>query len=189
MVLPELGSTPPERYQAPCALTRKGAERLVPEKADAKLAQWRAAPRAETKILAERGRQDAKRGEQNHDAGTWALILLEEIGEWAAAELGLRFAGGPGALEGEKVVDEIVQIAAVAKAMVEHRERMKENPGLEDILRPEENVLLVAKFLTKDHRAILLKEIEALRRKSRGVSRMAFATLLDLLELLPEARR
>ena len=85
-----------------------------------------AAEKSISKILVERGRQDAKWGEQNHDAETWALILLEEIGEWAKAELELKFTGGPGASEMEKAVEgEAVQVAAVAMAMVECQERKK----------------------------------------------------------------
>ena len=66
-------------------------------------------------IQVERQRQDDKWGEQNHDAGTWALILLEEIGEWARAELETRF-GGPDA---GKQHHEAVHMAAVAQAIVE----------------------------------------------------------------------
>lgn len=35
-------------------------------------------------VEAERVRQDAKWGEQNHGRISWAMILAEEIGEWAA---------------------------------------------------------------------------------------------------------
>ena len=66
-------------------------------------------------VLAERKNQDATWGEQNHDAGIWALILLEEVGEWARAELHARF-GGPDAGTARA---EIVQVAAVAVAMQE----------------------------------------------------------------------
>ena len=70
-------------------------------------------------IVEERGRQDAKFGEQNHDAGTWALILLEEIGEWAKEELDRRFKG----LTRDNRRVELVQVAAVAMAMVEAMDR------------------------------------------------------------------
>ena len=66
-------------------------------------------------ILSERGRQDEKWGEQDHDAGTWALILLEEIGEWAKAELHRKF-GGP---DKDNAKVEMVQSSAVAMAIVE----------------------------------------------------------------------
>jgi hypothetical protein len=76
-------------------------------------------------VIRERQRQDAKWGEQNHDAGTWALILLEEIGEWAKAELHARF-GGPDA--GNEHT-EAVHMTAVALAVIECMNR-KANTGL-----------------------------------------------------------
>jgi hypothetical protein len=71
--------------------------------------------KASNEIDKERGQQDLKWGVQNHDAGTWALILLEEIGEWAKAELERRFG------EGSEVdcKTEAVQMSAVSKAIVE----------------------------------------------------------------------
>ena len=74
---------------------------------------------AERDIRAERKRQDAIWGEQNHDAGIWALILLEEIGEWAQAELESIF-GGPNA---GKQREEAVQMAAVAQSIIECMDR------------------------------------------------------------------
>ena len=78
-----------------------------------------AAGAAIASVIAERDRQDAKWGEQNHDAGRWALILLEELGEWAKAELDAR----PN--ESHK---EAVHVTAVALAIVEcmNRKRMRE---------------------------------------------------------------
>jgi hypothetical protein len=70
-------------------------------------------------VLGERARQNAKWGEQNHDPGTWALILLEEIGEWAKAELETRF-GGPEAGNQHK---EAVHMTAVALQIVEAMNR------------------------------------------------------------------
>ena len=66
-------------------------------------------------VIQERGRQDGKWGEQNHDAGIWALVLLEEIGEWAKAELHARF-GGP---EAGNRHTEAVHMTAVALAVIE----------------------------------------------------------------------
>lgn len=68
-----------------------------------------------TEVILERNRQDKKWGVQNHDAGTWALILLEELGEWAKAELERRFGDGPA----EDCRTEMVQTTAVAMAIVE----------------------------------------------------------------------
>ncbi|MFA4944913.1 MAG: hypothetical protein WC789_09465 [Lentisphaeria bacterium] len=68
-------------------------------------------------LRAERERQDAKWGEQNHHPFTWLVILLEEVGEAAKA-----------ALKGRPVEyhKETVQAAAVAIAALESLER---NPG------------------------------------------------------------
>lgn len=67
------------------------------------------------RVIRQRAKQDEKWGEQNHDAGTWALILIEEIGEWAEANLHAQF-GGPAAA---KRLTEAVHVAAVALAVVE----------------------------------------------------------------------
>lgn len=70
-------------------------------------------------VAKERERQDAKWGEQNHDAGTWALIIIEELGEWAKAELHKRF-GGP---EAENARVEMVHTMAVWLAVIECMDR------------------------------------------------------------------
>lgn len=67
----------------------------------------------------ERRMQDKKWGEQNHDPFTWIAILQEEIGEYCQEALHLRFGGHKGA----KLKLECIQVAAVAKAMVECLER------------------------------------------------------------------
>ena len=73
-------------------------------------------------VLAERARQDAKWGEQNHDPFTYLAILTEEVGEFSQEALTVRF--------GAKDIDaigrmrtEAVQVAAVALAMVECLDR------------------------------------------------------------------
>jgi len=76
---------------------------------------YQAAEAAINDVIRERGRQDGKWGEQNHDAGTWALVLLEEIGEWAKAELHSKF-GGP---EANNRHTEAVHMTAVALAVIE----------------------------------------------------------------------
>ena len=65
-------------------------------------------------VFRERERQDEKWGEQNHDIYKWLAILGEEVGEANQA-----------ALEGQtnKLIDELVQIGAVAVAMIESIER------------------------------------------------------------------
>lgn len=77
-------------------------------------------------VYAERLRQDAKWGEQNHDPFVWMSILLEECGEAAKAGLELRFsppadfdqAAGLKALR-----NELVQVAAVAVSAIEALDR------------------------------------------------------------------
>lgn len=61
-------------------------------------------------VLAERRRQHARWGEQNHPPGKWSLILAEELGEAAKA-----------AVEGEwgAYRTEMVQAVAVAVQMLE----------------------------------------------------------------------
>ena len=72
-------------------------------------------------VLAERGRQDAKWGEQDHDPFTYLTVLIEEVGEFAQAALHARF-GGKAA---EKLREEAVHSAAVALAIVECIDRGK----------------------------------------------------------------
>jgi len=74
-------------------------------------------------VITERRHQDEKWGEQNHDDGTWSLILAEEVGEASKAALGIRFTGDTtGRLEVE-----LIQAAAVAVAWLESiRRRGKE---------------------------------------------------------------
>jgi NTP pyrophosphatase (non-canonical NTP hydrolase) len=68
-------------------------------------------------IRQERARQKARWGVQAHDLMTWNAILTEEMGEFSRAVLHERF-GGPAADDLEK---ELVQIAAVAVAILEYR--------------------------------------------------------------------
>ncbi len=67
----------------------------------------------------ERDRQDAKRGkDHDHDPLTWSAILTEEVGEVAQAALKLRWEGG----NINRIRDELIQVAAVALAAVQHFE-------------------------------------------------------------------
>ena len=59
-------------------------------------------------LAAERERQEEKWGYQQHDDGVWMLILTEEVGE-----------AGKAALEDGDLVNELVQVAAVAQAWAE----------------------------------------------------------------------
>jgi NTP pyrophosphatase (non-canonical NTP hydrolase) len=72
-------------------------------------------------IFDERERQDEKWGEQNHSIMTWLAILSEEVGEAAQAALHIHFPGGY--LTGDNLRDELIQVAAVACAMVESLDR------------------------------------------------------------------
>jgi NTP pyrophosphatase (non-canonical NTP hydrolase) len=75
-----------------------------------------------SEIRAEREQQDAKWGEQNHQPADWATILVEEVGEVAKAALEWKFAGRSLRL----YRDELVQVAAVAVAMIECYDRQVE---------------------------------------------------------------
>lgn len=65
-------------------------------------------------VRAERERQDAKWGQQNHEALYWLGILMEEVGEAAKA-----------CIEGDfsEYAVEMVQVAAVAAGAIESFQR------------------------------------------------------------------
>ena len=65
-------------------------------------------------ILSERNKQDVKWGEQNHNIYKWLAILGEEVGEVNKAALENKY---------DEVIDELIQIGAVAVAMIESLER------------------------------------------------------------------
>ena len=67
-------------------------------------------------ILAERDKQDAKWGEQNHEIFKWLAILGEEVGEVNKAALENNY---------DEIISELIQIGAVAVAMIESLERNK----------------------------------------------------------------
>ena len=79
-------------------------------------------------ISAERTRQDAKWGEQNHDDATWHLILAEEFGEISGDICKMVFDAKNGddidKLQ-ENLDKELIQAAAVIVAWVEARKRRK----------------------------------------------------------------
>ena len=66
-------------------------------------------------VARERMRQDKKWGQQDHDDEVWIAILTEEVGEAARCVLHDRFGGKD---EG-RIVEELVQVAAVAQAWIE----------------------------------------------------------------------
>ena len=76
-------------------------------------------------IGAERERQNATWGEQNHDAYTWLAILGEEFGELSQAILHDTFGGkAAGSMR-----NELVQLVAVGVQWLECIERMPAREG------------------------------------------------------------
>lgn len=73
------------------------------------------------RAAAERRKQDAKRGVQDHSPYTWAVILMEEVGECAEAMLAASFAKDQQAAEKHlaRLELELTQVAAVALAAQE----------------------------------------------------------------------
>lgn len=90
-------------------------------------------------VLDERGRQNAKWGEQNHGPEVWLAILTEEVGELAQTILQHRYphADDPTAApdtDTSHVIPELrreaVQVAAVGLAFIEYLDR--ESGGCDD---------------------------------------------------------
>lgn len=82
-------------------------------------------PHAISRIEQERARQDEKWGIQNHEPEVWLAILTEEVGEVAQEMLARRFVNP---MKGNTLlVNELVQVAAVAVAMIEHIWRESES--------------------------------------------------------------
>jgi NTP pyrophosphatase (non-canonical NTP hydrolase) len=79
----------------------------------------------------ERKRQDAKWGQQNHSPIEWIAILTEEVGEAAKEAVEMHFAKDfpthyPDDVErAERYHAELIQVAAVAVAMIESLDRNK----------------------------------------------------------------
>lgn len=74
-------------------------------------------------VKSERDRQDIKWGVQRHQWCEWSTILGEEYGEVAKACLELRFNYPKASLQ--KIEEELVQTAAVCKAIWEHIQEVK----------------------------------------------------------------
>jgi len=100
-----------------------GIRRLIGKCIDDGVAATPADPHAEEAralIGAERGRQDAKWGQQNHDPQAWMAILGEEFGELCQAANDLRWPKSEmDADPFRHALVEAVQTAAVAQAVVE----------------------------------------------------------------------
>ncbi|CAM4156265.1 hypothetical protein [Deinococcus marmoris] len=86
-------------------------------------------------VLAERQRQDAKWGQQDHDPSTWLMVLAEEVGEANQAVFETLFPTydkraaqhGPRTLAEYR--QELIQVAAVAVAAIESLDRQDQLPG------------------------------------------------------------
>jgi len=76
-------------------------------------------------IFEERKRQDDKWGEQNHHPYKWLSILMEEVGEASKAVLECDFKGSSRDYTLNSYRMELVQVAAVAVAMIECLDRNK----------------------------------------------------------------
>lgn len=88
----------------------------------------------EIEIRAERARQEMKFGPQNHDPFKYLAILGEEVGEanqaaieaydWKSKNWKIPYDGdGKASQELHHLREELIQVAAVAKAMIECLER------------------------------------------------------------------
>lgn len=75
------------------------------------------------KVLAERNRQDAKWGEQNHAAPVWGMIIGEEYGEMCQAINEFGFSPTPETEE--QICTEAIHTMASCMAMLECMERNK----------------------------------------------------------------
>ena len=74
-------------------------------------------------IQKERERQDDKWGIQRHDWNTWSTILTEECSEVAKACLEIGFKNNTL----DELEEELIQVAAVSKAIYEHIQEIKNN--------------------------------------------------------------
>lgn len=76
-----------------------------------------------SEVAFERGAQDMKWGEQNHDDGMWMKIIVEELGE--AAKESLESEGWKRDEANARLRMEVMQVAAVAVAWIEAIDRRK----------------------------------------------------------------
>lgn len=72
-------------------------------------------------VATERSRQLAKWGEQEHDHGTWLMILTEEVGEVAQAMQKEKGWGKP--TDSDDLYKELIHVAAVAVSIAEQVSR------------------------------------------------------------------
>lgn len=74
---------------------------------------------ADRLVFKEQKRQLKKWGVQDHNPFRWLAILLEEVGEFSQAALSDLYANGKHESHHEGMLKECVEVAAVAKSMVE----------------------------------------------------------------------
>lgn len=103
-----------------CSFVSREIKRLLEQAVDEGASADPCAVRARAMIGAERGRQDARWGVQDHDPQVWMAILGEEFGELCQAANDLRWREvEPGGDALAHALEEAVQTAAVAQAVVE----------------------------------------------------------------------
>ena len=86
-----------------------------------------------SEVLKERESQERRWGEQDHLPEQWLAILGEEFGEVSKAICEYRLQHR--AMAGPEIRAELIQLAAVAVAMVECHDRKKWNTRLKPIRR------------------------------------------------------
>lgn len=84
-------------------------------------------------IEQERHRQDRKWGIQKHAPTKWVAILTEEVGEVAEMSLEAEWAKETSTRDVKLMFmrNELVQVAAVAVANIQHIDSLLDNPGSE----------------------------------------------------------
>lgn len=84
-------------------------------------------------IYSERVRQDEKWGQQDHAPAEWLMILGEEVGEVNKAALETFFKYKDADNDYSKYREELIQVAAVAVAMIECLDRKKHIEYLQEL--------------------------------------------------------
>lgn len=136
-------------------------------------------------IIDERDRQDAKWGPQDHDLATWLVILMEEVGELAAAILCHRFGNDDHPeLDWRK---EAIQVAAVALSIVEQVAEPDGEAARKDCVLAKDKRLraIVETLVEKCHEDIFIKSPRGQVAENDTVH---WDRCLWLLELTDQAR-
>lgn len=94
-------------------------------------------------VAVERHHQDCTWGEQNHDIPTFMSILTEEVGEAARAGNDYHFSNPSSVAKPMRLLEtreELIQVAAVAVAMVERIDRLYYHRDSQKSLFQEEDI-------------------------------------------------